>query len=288
MTLFVLGLWQKVVLADGLLAPVADAAYGSAGPGLGFARAWTGTLAFAGQIFFDFAGYSTCAIGVARCLGFRLIANFRAPYAAVGFSDFWRRWHISLSSWLRDYLYIPLGGNRVGRLGEYRNVMLTMALGGLWHGAAWNFVVWGVLHGLLLLIERLLRDRFGTPADGVSRRYLSVAGSLLTFVAVCFTWVFFRAPTLPIALRFCRAMLSPGGLQIPVNLHLMTLENFRTGYTLLVMGILLVVQWRLRDEDLESAAARWGWQVRGIWIAAMLLSVTTMSGEDRAFIYFQF
>ncbi|MCD4722509.1 MAG: hypothetical protein K8S13_22030 [Desulfobacula sp.] len=140
--LLVTGLFEKVFMADTLLAPVADAVYSGIGQ-TGFADAWIGTLAFSGQIFFDFAGYSTCAIGAALCLGFILPDNFRFPYGAVGFSDFWQRWHISLSSWLRDYLYIPLGGNRKGNTRTQINLMLTMLIGGLWHGASWRFVAWG-------------------------------------------------------------------------------------------------------------------------------------------------
>ena len=120
--------------------------------------AWMGVLAFSGQIFFDFAGYSVCAIGAASCLGFVLPQNFLYPYAAMGFSDFWRRWHITLSAWLRDYLYIPLGGNRKGKMRTYINLMITMLLGGLWHGANWTFVVWGGLHGLYLCVEKFIKD----------------------------------------------------------------------------------------------------------------------------------
>ena len=157
-SLFTLGLFEKVVLADSWMAPAADVVYDAA-PLAGAMDAWVGTLAFSAQIFFDFAGYSTCAIGIALCLGFALPDNFRYPYAAIGFSDFWSRWHISLSSWLRDYLYIPLGGNRRGRRRTYINLGLTMLLGGLWHGAAWRFVVWGGLHGAYLGIERWLGKR---------------------------------------------------------------------------------------------------------------------------------
>ena len=140
--LLTLGLFQKMILADHLFAPIADLIYGEP-TRVSFATAWLGTLAFSGQIFFDFAGYSSCAIGAALCLGFALPDNFRYPYAAIGFSDFWGRWHISLSSWLRDYLYIPLGGNRHGRFNQAASLMLTMLIGGLWHGAAWTFMVWG-------------------------------------------------------------------------------------------------------------------------------------------------
>ena len=135
-----LGLFMKIVVADTLLAATANTIFGFQRSLAGL-DAWIGVLAFSGQIFFDFAGYSTCAIGVAMCLGFILPENFRYPYAAIGFSDFWRRWHITLSSWLRDYLYIPLGGNRKGEGRAYLNLMITMLLGGLWHGASWTFVV---------------------------------------------------------------------------------------------------------------------------------------------------
>ena len=160
LALLTLGLFQKVVLADGFLAPVVEAVYDAHGKVPGMLDSWVATLAFAGQIFCDFAGYSTSAIGVALCLGFAMPDNFRFPYGAVGFSDFWRRWHITLSSWLRDYLYIPLGGNRHGQARTYTALMGTMLLGGLWHGANWTFVVWGGLHGLYLSAERWLRARF--------------------------------------------------------------------------------------------------------------------------------
>ncbi|MBC7587435.1 MAG: MBOAT family protein, partial [Chitinophagaceae bacterium] len=152
-----LGLFMKVVLADSMLAASADAVFTARSP-LHTLDAWMGVLAFSAQIFFDFAGYSTCAIGVASCLGFVLPENFLYPYAAIGFSDFWRRWHITLSAWLRDYLYIPLGGNRNGTVRTYVNIMITMLLGGLWHGANWTFVVWGALHGFYLWIEKIIQN----------------------------------------------------------------------------------------------------------------------------------
>jgi len=155
LSLLAFGLFEKVVVADALLAPVADQVY-SSWEKAGCFDAWIGTLAFSGQIFFDFAGYSLCAIGAALCLGFVLKDNFHLPYAAIGFSDFWRRWHLSLSTWLRDYLYISLGGNRRGEARTYVNLMLTMLIGGLWHGASWRFVVWGGLHGMYLIVERIL------------------------------------------------------------------------------------------------------------------------------------
>ncbi|MDP9005265.1 MAG: MBOAT family protein, partial [Verrucomicrobiota bacterium] len=154
--LMTLGLFEKVVLADTLLSGSADRIFSYGGPLIAI-DSWLGVMAFAGQIFFDFAGYSICAIGAALCLGFHLKDNFRFPYAAIGFSDFWRRWHISLSTFLRDYLYIPLGGNRSGATRALVNLIITMFIGGLWHGAAWTFVIWGLLHGSYLVIERLVR-----------------------------------------------------------------------------------------------------------------------------------
>src|SRR6202048_1338433 len=159
LALMTLGLFEKVVLADTMLSGAADRVFDHGGP-LVALDSWTGVAAFAGQIFFDFAGYSTCAIGAALCLGFHLKDNFRFPYAAVGFSDFWRRWHISLSTFLRDFLYIPLGGNRVRPFRAALNLVIVMFLGGLWHGAAWTFVVWGLLHGSYLVIERIFRIFF--------------------------------------------------------------------------------------------------------------------------------
>ena len=152
LALMTLGLFEKIVLADTLLSGSADRVFGYAGP-LVALDSWAGVLAFAGQIFCDFAGYSLTAIGAALTLGFHLKDNFRFPYAAIGFSDFWRRWHISLSTFLRDYLYIPLGGNQVKPLWAAANLVIVMFLGGLWHGAAWTFVIFGVLHGLGLIVQ---------------------------------------------------------------------------------------------------------------------------------------
>src|SRR5204863_7515493 len=159
LALMTLGLFEKIVLADTLLSGPADRVFNYPGPLLAL-DTWAGVIAFAGQIFFDFAGYSICAIGAALTLGFHLKDNFRFPYAAIGFSDFCRRWHISLSTFLRDYLYIPLGGNQVRPFRAALNLVIVMFLGGLWHGAAWTVVVWGLLHGSYLVIERVIRIFF--------------------------------------------------------------------------------------------------------------------------------
>jgi len=208
----VVGYFFKVGIADNLSSSV-DRVFG-APSSASTADAWLGTIFFAAQIFCDFAGYTSIARGLARIIGFDLTPNFERPYIARGFSDFWKRWHISLSSWLRDYLYIPLGGNRGGRFGTYRNLMITMLLGGLWHGAAWTFVAWGALHGTYLVVEHALRSKRAknekaTEADGIRRG--PIGADLLhvafTFVLVCIAWVFFRAASVHDALVVLRAML---------------------------------------------------------------------------------
>lgn len=281
LSLLTLGLFQKVVVADGLLAPIADRVYADA-LHMGTIDAWIGTLAFSGQIFCDFAGYSTCAIGVALCLGFRIQDNFRFPYASIGFSDFWRRWHISLSSWLRDYLYISLGGNRTGRARTQLNLMITMLLGGLWHGAAWTFVVWGGLHGMYLVLERKLRE-WAPPSPLWGLLPVRIGLALATYACVCLTWVFFRAQDFPSAGSLVASMF---GWQ-PQTVYRMVSAN-DIALVLGVTAVMLAVHWVLRETTVEAAAARLPWWLRGAALAAMLTAVFTMAGDDRAFIYFQF
>jgi alginate O-acetyltransferase complex protein AlgI len=277
--LMVIGLFEKVVLADAVMAPVADTVY-HAVPKAGFTDAWVGTLAFSSQIFFDFAGYSTCAIGAALCLGFVLKDNFRYPYAAIGFSDFWQRWHISLSTWLRDYLYVPLGGNRDGAWRTKRNLMLTMLLGGLWHGAAWRFVAWGGLHGSYLIAERAARRRWSSVpwfATTAARVLLAMG----TFILVCVTWVFFRASTFREALRLLRTMVVGAPDQLVLG----------TTSVIAVVGItasLVGAHWWMRDRSLEARWQSLPWWGRSTVLAVLLLSLALVPGDDRAFIYFQF
>ena len=279
-SLMILGLFQKVVVADGLLAPIVEKVYDGTGIVSPLA-AGIGTLAFAGQIFCDFAGYSTIAIGVAMCLGFALPDNFRFPYAAIGFSDFWRRWHISLSSWLRDYLYIGLGGNRHGAVKTFRNLTVTMLLGGLWHGASWNFVVWGALHGTYLVLERIataLAGHWAVWRTGAGRVFLAA----VTFALVCFAWVFFRANDFPKAFEIVQA----GLFLLPEYETFVTTGE--TATVLITLAVLVTLHWRLRDTTIESAAERLSPLLRGSLLGLMLVAVAMSPGEDRAFIYFQF
>lgn len=279
--LMVLGVFQKVVIADGLLAPAAEEVFG-AGSYVSFWDAWLGTLAFSGQIFCDFAGYSTTAIGVALTLGFSLPNNFRFPYAAIGFSDFWRRWHISLSTWLRDYLYVPLGGNRRGPGRTYINLMVTMLLGGLWHGASWTFVVWGGLHGLYLAAERFLRGRFAGAA--IAKTWLfRIWLALFTYFLVNLTWVFFRAEDFDMAWRMITAMF--GFAPDDAGTPLPTLWIIQVVVTITA---LVAIHWRMRDTDIESVVQKTPAWILGVTLAAMLFSIIITQGSGNAFIYFQF
>jgi len=205
--IILLGLTKKLVIAD-QLAPLADAAF--AAPSL-FSplTVASGVIAYSLQIYCDFSGYSDIAIGVSHIIGFDLPENFNMPYLATSLTEFWRRWHITLSQWLRDYLYIPLGGNRRGQQRTYVNLLITMVLGGLWHGAGWTFVCWGFLHGIGLIVHKLWLERTGGrlyPLGGLG-------GWLLTYLFVCVTWVFFRAPNLRVAVQVLRKLagLDQGG-----------------------------------------------------------------------------
>lgn len=222
LSIFVIGLVKKVVLADGI-APYANPAFHAAGAGapLDFFAAWSAALAYTCQLYFDFSGYSDMAIGAARCFGIRFPMNFFSPYKATSIIDFWRYWHITLSRFLRDYLYIPLGGNRRGAVRRYVNLMITMLLGGLWHGANWTFVIWGGLHGLYLLVNHAWRMT-AAKSDPLERLRRSRAGRglgwALTFLAVVVGWVFFRAPGLSVAENILNGMVGGHGFVLPAGL----------------------------------------------------------------------
>ncbi|MGE4109612.1 MAG: MBOAT family protein [Burkholderiales bacterium] len=218
LTLFVIGLAKKVLIADGVspyVAPVFDAP--GAGITLTMFEAWCGALAYTFQLYFDFSGYSDMAIGLSLLFGVRLPVNFHSPYKAASIVDFWRRWHMTLSRFLRDYLYVPLGGNRRGARRRYFSLLLTMLLGGLWHGAGWTFVLWGALHGVYLVINHAWRGL--KRKLGHDRRQSTVAGHalacLLTFAAVVAGWVVFRAPDITTAGAILKAMAGFNGLVLP-------------------------------------------------------------------------
>jgi D-alanyl-lipoteichoic acid acyltransferase DltB (MBOAT superfamily) len=280
LALMTMGLFEKIVLADTLLSGSADRVFGYPGP-LVALDSWAGVLAFAGQIFFDFAGYSLCAIGAALTLGFHLKDNFRFPYAAIGFSDFWRRWHISLSTFLRDYLYIPLGGNQVRPFRAALNLVIVMFLGGLWHGAAWTFVVWGVLHGSYLVIERVLRILFEHKVWAGTLPVRVLAG-FATYGAVCIAWVFFRASDFTIASRMLGGMF---GQHAHGDAILSTRELLQIGGV--TVGV-LAMHWAMRDNTFETAVMRLPhWATAAIW-SAMACAIIVTQGNSNAFIYFQF
>ena len=216
LSLFAVGLFKKTVLAD-TAAPYAGPVFAAfdAGTGASTVEAWIGAFAYAFQIYFDFSGYSDMAVGLALLFGINFPVNFLSPYKATSIIEFWRRWHMTLSRFLRDYLYIPLGGNRRGPARRYLNLGVTMLLGGLWHGASWNFVVWGGLHGVYLGINHAGSGRLEAAVGARGSRLL---GWLLTFLAVTCAWVFFRATTLPGAVRMIVTMFGFGSAFLPVGM----------------------------------------------------------------------
>ena len=267
------GLLKKTVIADELARRVVDPVYNDPAAHSG-AELTLAFYAFAGQIYCDFSGYTDMAIGLALLLGYQLPQNFNRPYFALSLQDFWRRWHMTLSRWLRDYLYIPLGGNRKGRLKTYRNVMLTMLLGGLWHGASWTFVLWGGIHGAGLSAERWTRERFGGFQLPVWVAWL------VTFHVVCIAWVFFRAPDLATAFDVL------GGLGLSGPSPLVTLP-----LVLLVVAAVAVQGlppgwWR----DAEAWFVARPVAAQGLAIGVLLVVADASVGQQGVapFIYYQF
>jgi D-alanyl-lipoteichoic acid acyltransferase DltB (MBOAT superfamily) len=213
-----LGLFKKVILADGIgpyATPVFDAAAG--GISIGFFNSWSGALAYTFQLYFDFSGYCDMGIGLSLMFGIKLPLNFYSPYKATSIIDFWRRWHMTLSRFLRDYLYIPLGGNRKGYSRQYINLVIVMIIAGLWHGAGWTFIIWGALHGLYLVINhgwRRLRKRIGNDSE-THNRFWTMASLVITFISVVVAWVFFRADSLGSATGVLKGMLGMNGFGLP-------------------------------------------------------------------------
>ena len=318
-TFFSIGLFKKVILADGIqpfVGPVfeADAAYS-----LTALEAWGGALAYTLQLYFDFSGYSDMAIGLSKMLNIDLPLNFNSPYKAANIADFWRRWHMTLSRFLRDYLYIPLGGNRKGPIRRYVNLLVTMSLGGLWHGAGWTFVIWGGLHGVYLVINQLwqaARERFFGHDLSRSRPAARFVSVMITFLCVVVAWVFFRATHLDAALSILQGMVGCNGIVLPVEwqpffrsspiwggtwFSFGQLEAFAGTRQLAWIALLLAVVWtcpnsqtlieRLRNGRmvLRFSHESWAWMsLGGLAVSIFLLAAINGSHGSSEFIYFNF
>jgi alginate O-acetyltransferase complex protein AlgI len=312
LAIFAAGLFKKVVIADNLAQFVSPVfAHLDAGGGVTTPWAWLSTLAYTLQIYFDFSGYSDMAIGLALLFGIRLPVNFRSPYQAVSIIEFWRRWHITLSRFLRDYLYIPLGGNRLGEQRRYINLLVTMLLGGLWHGAGWNFLVWGGLHGIYLSINHLWRGWRGgdsrAAAAGLAAKALSWA---ITFFAVVIAWVFFRAKTADGAWQMLgglfgfaagsSAYASSGILRLmdlPVLVGEQRLLLIGGGAVALALAVALCLPnvpqlFGYREYRHSPEKARWlRWRPNGAWalVTALAIAISLFGMWQRLeFLYFQF
>jgi alginate O-acetyltransferase complex protein AlgI len=274
--LIVGGLFKKVIVANYLSTDFVDGVFRSPTE---YSRLdlLLGMYAYAIQIYCDFSAYTDIAIGIANLLGYQFPQNFNQPYRALSVQDFWRRWHMTLSSWLRDYLYIPLGGNRGGTFLTYRNVLLTMVLGGLWHGASASFVIWGLLHGAALVVERML----GVTGEGGHRRVPAVVSWFITFHLVCLAWVFFRAPSLDGAQAYLSTLFSCAEIVSTTVTPLVTL--------MLVFGALTQIIPNAWFDRLEASYDRASIAVKvAIPFVVIFLVAVAAPGGVPPFIYFQF
>lgn len=272
---FMLGMAKKILLANPC-GKIADTTFGAGV--LDTVDAWYGAVAYAFQIYFDFSGYSDMAIGLGLMLGFVFAKNFDSPYKSKSITEFWRKWHISLSTWLKDYLYIPLGGNRKGEVRTYINLALVMLLGGLWHGASWNFLIWGAIHGGYLVFERL------QGKESIYHRLPRVLQVSITFVIVLIAWVFFRADTLPDAWRYLACMFGAGGTSGAATVAAGLIYS---PYYLINFVLAGVVIWGLPQSWDFTRKLNWGkicWCILVFLIA--LVALTTQSYNP--FIYFIF
>jgi alginate O-acetyltransferase complex protein AlgI len=280
---FAHGLGKKVLIAD-TIAPLVDAIFATPPEQLTTFLAVTGAVAYATQLYFDFSGYSDMAIGIAAMFGIRLPENFDRPYAARSITEFWRRWHMSLSRWFRDYLYIPLGGNRGASWSTYRNLILVFLATGIWHGANWTFVVWGAYHGVLLLSERVLG--VGRKLPDASAR--GVVANARTVALVTFGWILFRSPDMDYALGYIGALARPGA-SVPVDVALAFDPLVAVALAIGIGSVLLpgdwVTGWRLQvEETRRSSVLRLG-AALGVFPLALVFVV---AGEFSPFLYFQF
>ena len=274
------GLFKKAVISDYISLNFVDRIFENPLLYTGFENLM-GVYGYALQIYCDFSGYSDMAIGIALLLGFKLNINFDSPYQSASITEFWRRWHISLSSWLRDYLYISLGGNRKGKIRTYINLLITMLLGGLWHGAALRFIIWGAIHGVVLAIEKMWMSVVKVPANKFTR----FLGIIVTFHIVCFSWIFFRADNMEIVSQVLN--------QIFLNFHPEIIGNFIHGYKLVVIlmlsGFMLHFIPKSIENSFGSLVNRSPFVLKVVYLSLIIILVIQIrSSEIQPFIYFQF
>ncbi len=274
------GLVKKAVISDYISVNFVDRVFDN--PALySTLETWGAFYGYALQIYCDFSGYSDMAIGIALLFGFRLPDNFRAPYQSASITEFWRRWHISLSSWLRDYLYISLGGNRKGVFKTYRNLIITMLLGGLWHGASWQFVLWGAMHGVWLAVERITEP----ITSKIPKNVRWLPGLIFTFHFVSFAWIFFRASTLDLAFVFIDSMFQPADWELGAEV----ISAYPKVFVLMAIGFLLhaiPLNW---DEKVQELFAKMPLVIMAFVLAVIMVLVIQMSSSEVVpFIYFQF
>ena len=275
-----IGLFKKIVVADNM-AFFVRAAFQTPMDQLTAVDCLVGIYAFTFQIYGDFSGYSSIAQGVAKWLGFDLMFNFRHPYFAVSPSDFWNRWHISLSTWLRDYLYIPLGGNRRGRLKTYRNLLLTMLLGGLWHGANWTFLAWGILHGFLLCLHRFVSGKKLQMPEPKPHGFIRFVKMIVMFHCVCLGWLFFRAESIHQA----GMMLGKFG----GSWRMTEFALFTFGSMAFYVLPLIAFEWWVEKKDDLLALTKCAWPIRAaVYVYMVLMLFFFPSPVQNEFIYFQF
>jgi alginate O-acetyltransferase complex protein AlgI len=282
---FVLGLSKKVLIAN-VVAEVADGVFANAASPMSSSQAWLGVIAYSLQIYFDFSGYSDMAIGLAQMFGFRFPENFNYPYVSRSVTEFWRRWHMTLSRWFRDYLYIPLGGNRSGKVRLYANLVTVFLLCGLWHGASWNFAVWGLLHGAFLVVERV---GFGKLLD---RSWVPLRHAYCLFT-VLVAWVFFRANTLSEAGTVLSGMFGLSDASAPAARGQVVLNNEQILAMIVgIVGAAPLLPWAQRRwSTLPSVTARSAWESLRVGALGCLLFASAMrlsSGTYNPFIYFRF
>ncbi len=278
---FVIGLAKKLILANSF-AYVADYIFDIPNDQVSSSLAWIGIIAYSFQIYFDFSGYSDMAIGLARMLGFRFLENFNYPYIATSIKEFWRRWHISLSSWFRDYLYIPLGGSKVSSSRHYGNILIVFFVTGLWHGASWNFVIWGLVHGILLVFEGLFLGK-------IFLQIPTIVSRIYTLIVVVTAWVFFRAEDLPQSISFIKKMYSFGADSSASRSHLSYIIGSEF-ILILVLGVIFSTPVISRLSEKIHAGAMWHKVAyHTALLCLFLVSLTDLAaGTYNPFIYFRF